>query len=83
MHGLLWVYVLTMMSETKWYQKHTITVTDSDSGETYDDVDGIVKFVVSLLIISFYWAMQVIFNVIHTTVAGKFELFLQYDHDDS
>ena len=68
-YGLLWIYVLTMMSETKWYQKHLTTVTDSD-GETYEDVDGIVKFVFSLLLICFYWSMQVIFNVIHTTVAG-------------
>jgi hypothetical protein len=68
-YTILWAYILLMMSETQWYGKHIVTETD-EAGHTVQHADGILNFVYSLLIISFYWSMQVIVNVVHTTVAG-------------
>jgi hypothetical protein len=70
---LLWFYVTFMLTESKWYDSQITErqVTD-DSGETHveKDLSGLAGFCFFLLLVSLYWTFQVIYNVIHTTVAG-------------
>jgi hypothetical protein len=70
---ILWFYVTFMLSESKWLDSQIIEreVTD-ESGETHieKNVSGLAGFCFFLLLLSLYWTFQVIYNVIHTTVAG-------------
>jgi hypothetical protein len=70
----LWGYVTVMTSQSKWMtnQVTQVEVTDDAFQQTHEE--GTMSFlgvvVWMLLLVSFYWTLQVISNVIHTTVAG-------------
>jgi hypothetical protein len=73
---LLWFYVTFMFTESKWFDSQISErqVTDDSSGETTTHIEkelsGVAWFCFFLLLLSLYWTCQVIYNVIHTTVAG-------------
>ena len=70
----LWFYVTYMTSHSKWMtnQVTEVEVTDDAFQQTHEqETMSFGAFVVwMLLLVSFYWTLQVISNVIHTTVAG-------------
>jgi hypothetical protein len=70
----LWLYVTFMTSQSKWMSNQVteVQVTDDTYQQTHEQETmsflGVVVWM--LLLVSFYWTLQVISNVIHTTVAG-------------
>jgi hypothetical protein len=72
----LWVYVTAMTTQSKWMSNQVteVQVTDDVYGsqQTHeeDSMSFLAVMVWMLLLVSFYWTLQVISNVIHTTVAG-------------
>ena len=83
---VLWLYVTFMLTESKWLESQMSErqVTD-DSGDTHieKDLSGIAWFCFSLLLLSLYWTFQVIYNVIHTTVAGTVGTWWFMPHEAS
>jgi hypothetical protein len=66
----LWAYVMGMTAQSKWMSNQVTEVQDTDDATQQTQVSFLAYVVWMLLLVSFYWTLQVISNVIHTTVAG-------------
>jgi len=71
---ILWIFTFTMTLSTDFMQSQTTTTTVTQSDGTTEEVEvytGVYYLVVVTFLLSLFWSLQVMTNIVQTTVAGS------------